>query len=198
MDQREISTTEVNMENNTAKIATPPATSTSVNPILKHHSPALTLVKSSSHNDKKSLKWDENAIEEHDKLRGTRMKIDEPNTPYTHYDDKSDEESTSSGRHPRSPDENRAQTAPILATQWGDIESKLQAVANKRDACPHSPAPSHGSDSEDEAKKKERDAKFRMLRKQHYNEVEAMKRFRAEHPGGLGDEDDDDDEDMEG
>jgi hypothetical protein len=50
--------------------------------------------------EKKHLKWDEEAIEEHDQLRGTRMKIDEPNTPYTHYD--SGAESDGSGR-PKSP-----------------------------------------------------------------------------------------------
>lgn len=67
-------------------------------------------------------------------------------------------------------------------------------MADKRDACPLSPAPSHGSecDSEDEGKKKEKEAKFRMMRKQHYNEVDAMKRFRKEHPGGLAAEDEDD------
>ncbi len=75
MEQHESTTTEAKMENNVVKVATPPATSGSVNPILKHHSPAVTLVKSSSQTDKKSLKWDENAIEEHDKLRGTRMKV---------------------------------------------------------------------------------------------------------------------------
>ena len=32
-----------------------------------------------------SIRWDEAVIEEHDKLRGTRMKIDEPDTPYEHY-----------------------------------------------------------------------------------------------------------------
>mmetsp|Transcript_83650 Transcript_83650/g.236104 ORF Transcript_83650/g.236104 Transcript_83650/m.236104 type:complete len:171 (-) Transcript_83650:1211-1723(-) len=31
---------------------------------------------------RRSLKWDEEAIAEHDKLRGTRQKIDEPDTPF--------------------------------------------------------------------------------------------------------------------
>ena len=133
--------------------------------------------------------------------RNALGQIDEPNTPYTHYDHQSDEESTSSGRHPRSPDENHPHAAPTLATQWDDIESKLQAVADKRgttpDGVPLSPAlsrESHGSfsDSEDEARKMERDIKFRLMRKKHYNEVEAMKKWRKEHPGG--DDVDDDDE----
>ena len=32
----------------------------------------------------KGVTWDEEVIKEHDKLRGTRMKIEEPNTPYNH------------------------------------------------------------------------------------------------------------------
>mmetsp|Transcript_3862 Transcript_3862/g.6545 ORF Transcript_3862/g.6545 Transcript_3862/m.6545 type:complete len:164 (-) Transcript_3862:537-1028(-) len=31
-----------------------------------------------------SIKWDEETIAEHDKLRGTRQKINEPDTPYEH------------------------------------------------------------------------------------------------------------------
>ena len=124
-----------------------------------------------------------------------QMQIDEPNTPYTHYDHHSDEESHSSGHHPRSPDESHPEHGGAsLATQWGDLSGKLQAVADKRDACPHSPAPSRDSnmsDSEDERKRKEHDQTFRDLRKKHYNEAEMMRRWRAEH---ADDEDEDEDE----
>lgn len=40
----------------------------------------------------KGISWDEATISEHDKLRGTRMKIDEPNTPYHNYEEPSVEE----------------------------------------------------------------------------------------------------------
>eukprot|EP00985_Skeletonema_marinoi_P031962 scaffold37945_cov164-Skeletonema_marinoi.AAC.1 len=122
------------------------------------------------------IAWDEHAIEEHDLLRAhihiscsfantnnliskttqQQQKIDEPNTPYTHYDHHSDEESTSSGHHPRSPDENHPHHEKnSLANQWGDISSKLQAVADKQDACPLSPALSRDSNmSEEEEMKK--------------------------------------------
>lgn len=33
---------------------------------------------------KQSIRWDEKTIAEHDKERGTRMKIDEPDTPYAY------------------------------------------------------------------------------------------------------------------
>ena len=92
-----------------------------------------------------------------------------------------------------------------LANNWNDITSKLQAVADRRnndDAV--SPAPSwqssNFSDSEDEAarlllrRRKEGDELFVSMRKRHYNEAEAMKRWRAEH---VNDDDDDDDDEEE-
>jgi len=49
----------------------------------------------------RSLQWDEETIAEHDKLRGTRQKIDEPPTPYAyhHYDN----DNNDSPPHPSSP-----------------------------------------------------------------------------------------------
>ncbi len=35
--------------------------------------------------EKRKIVWDEETIAEHDKERGTRMKIEEPKTPF-HYD----------------------------------------------------------------------------------------------------------------
>ena len=43
----------------------------------------------------RSLQWDEETIAEHDKLRGTRQKIDEPPTPYAYGS-----YNTESGTHP--------------------------------------------------------------------------------------------------
>lgn len=146
------------------------------------------------------MTWDEHAIEEHDLLRGTRMKIEEPDTPYTHYDNPSDEESNSSGLHPRSPDENHPEhAADSLAAKWNDVSSKLQAVADKRNACPLSPAPSRDSnmsDTDEEPKKQkdEQEKKFKDMRKKHYNEAEMMKRWRAQH---ATDDDDSDEDKME-
>ena len=129
------------------------------------------------------------------------IKIDEPDTPYTHYDHNSDGEgSESSALHPRSPDEN--QTEPALATQWNDISSKLQAVADKRDACPLSPAPSRESNMSDSEmselerkKKEEHEKKFKDARKKHYNEAEMMRRWREQHANDDDDEDEDEEED---
>ncbi|OMJ85042.1 hypothetical protein SteCoe_13695 [Stentor coeruleus] len=43
-----------------------------------------------SSKDSKTIKWDEEGISEHDKTRGTRMKITEPKTPYNYYNEEED------------------------------------------------------------------------------------------------------------
>lgn len=129
--------------------------------------------------EKKHLKWDEVVIEEHDQLRGTRMKIDEPNTPYTHYDSGAESDDS---RRPKSP----ANQKPTLS--WDVLQTRLDSVAAVRDAYPSSPS-SHAetdhSDVEDERKKEMRRLEFKEHRKRHYNEMEAVRKFRQEHPDGL-------------
>lgn len=150
---------------------------------------------------KKGLKWDEEAIAEHDQLRGTRMKvswgassntpsaptnpnlvyvvflkIEEPNTPY-HYDSGAE----SDGSHPRSP----AREKPTLNINL--LNDKLTEHAAM---CPSSPS-SHASTEDD------RKNAFREHRKQHYNEMELVKKFRQENPDVDGDDDEDNDADDE-
>lgn len=48
-----------------------------------------------------TITWDEETIERHDLDRGTRMKIEEPNTPYNYYDMEQDAEMK--GDEPREP-----------------------------------------------------------------------------------------------
>lgn len=131
--------------------------------------------------EKKHLKWDEKAIEEHDQLRGTRMKIDEPNTPYTHYDSGAESDDS---RRPKSP----ASQRPTL--QWDVLENKLNSVAAVREAYPSSPSSSHAdndhnSDVEEDRKKEMRAMEFKEHRKRHYNEMEAVRKFRQEHGGDV-------------
>mmetsp|Transcript_21118 Transcript_21118/g.29593 ORF Transcript_21118/g.29593 Transcript_21118/m.29593 type:complete len:307 (+) Transcript_21118:80-1000(+) len=139
---------------------------------------------------KKALTWDEHAIEEHDLLRGTRMKIDEPNTPYTHYDIDSDGDSSAhSARQPKTPPQGVIGEGPNgnLAMNWDHIENKLGAFAAARDAYPSSPSTSSFDGSETETSSKEyrrkkiKDLQFKNHRKSHYNEMEALRKWRAEH-----------------
>mmetsp|Transcript_5553 Transcript_5553/g.8492 ORF Transcript_5553/g.8492 Transcript_5553/m.8492 type:complete len:226 (+) Transcript_5553:341-1018(+) len=142
---------------------------------------------------KKGLKWDEKAIHEHDQLRGTRMKIDEPNTPYN-YDSHSDLESDDNNNNrPKTPERER----PPL--NFDALQNKLHGVAAVRDQYPSSPS-SHGDaaseseDAEDEKRRKLKHLEFEQHRKQHYNEFELMKRFRQTHHESEDDDDDDDDD----
>jgi len=149
---------------------------------------------------KKALTWDEHAIEEHDLLRGSRMQIDEPNTPYHYYDHQSDEDSAKTPPPRDGVDPNN------LAVNWDKLENKLDAVAAVRDMYPSSPsassfegAASSGlSDSDGGTSSKggnaslrkraqRKEAEFVMHRKNHYNEMEKLRNWRAEH-------NDDDDE----
>jgi protein phosphatase inhibitor 2 len=140
--------------------------------------------------EKKHLQWDEAAIQEHDLLRGTRMKIDEPNTPYAQYD------SDASSERAKSP----ANQRPTLS--WDVLQNRLDSVAAVREAYPSSPSAGTGgetdhSDVDEEQRKKEmREMEFKEHRKRHYNEMEAVRRFRQQH-GDFSFEDEDGDADDE-
>jgi protein phosphatase inhibitor 2 len=148
----------------------------SVKPALKKE------VQHRSHSKDRHLKWDEQVIEEHDLLRGTRMKIDEPNTPYTQYDSGAESDDS---RRPKSP----ANQRPTLS--WDNLQTRLDSVAAVRDQFPPSPTSSHaetdhsdvegGTDPKTEMRKLE----FKEHRKRHYNEMELVRQFRQEHPDAL-------------
>lgn len=137
------------------------------------------LKKKGKTSQQKHLKWDEEVIEEHDQLRGTRMKIDEPDTPYHQYDSGAESDGSSRAKSP-------AGQKPTLS--WDILQNKLDSIAAVRDAYPSSPS-SHGgtdhSDVEEERKKEMRRLEFKEHRKRHYNEMEAVRKFRQEHPGGV-------------
>jgi protein phosphatase inhibitor 2 len=150
----------------------------------------------------KHLKWDEQVIEEHDLLRGTRMKIDEPNTPYTHYDSGSESDHS----RPKSP----AHQKPTLS--WDNLQSRLDSVVAVQEqfaaaaASAASAASSavedqtnaamdaSSSDVEEEIRNEMRILEFREHRKRHYNEMELVRQFRQQQPD-LDEDDLDDDDD---
>jgi protein phosphatase inhibitor 2 len=106
------------------------------------------------------LKWDEEKIKEHDLLRGTRMKIDEPDTPYHQYDSGSETD----GSH-------NANKNPGTQISWDHLENKLNAAAAAQEAYPSSPS-SHGGEEGEERRKKElKELEFKEHRKRHYNEM---------------------------
>mmetsp|Transcript_3833 Transcript_3833/g.5055 ORF Transcript_3833/g.5055 Transcript_3833/m.5055 type:complete len:201 (-) Transcript_3833:45-647(-) len=135
------------------------------------------------------LKWDEHAIEEHDKLRGTRMKIDEPNTPYANYDSGAESDDS---RRTKSPNQNR------VTLSWDVLQTKLDSVAAVRAQFPSSPSShadtEHDTDVEEDQKKEMRKMEFQEHRKRHYNEMEAVRRFRTEQSDDKDDVDGDADD----
>ena len=131
------------------------------------------------------LKWDEEKIKEHDKERGTRMKIDEPDTPYHHNYDSGSETDGSHRSHERNEKKG--------ALDMTHLQNKLDAhVAAKAQVCPNSPGASLGSADEEERAKELKALEFKEHRKRHYNEMEMVRRFRMQH---ANDDDDDDDGD---
>jgi protein phosphatase inhibitor 2 len=133
--------------------------------------------------ESRHLKWDEAKIQEHDQLRGTRMKIEEPNTPYHQYDSGSETDGSLSS----------AKKYNDSSTQisWDALTNKLEAHAAVKEAYPSSPSSHGGNQTEDDADastKKEaemKDVEFKEHRKRHYNEMELVRKFRQEHPDGL-------------
>jgi protein phosphatase inhibitor 2 len=152
--------------------------------------PVKPALKHGNGNKKKAkggLKWDEAKIEEHDKLRGTRMKIEEPNTPYHHYDSGSETDGSHGGHKDKD-------------LSWDHLENKLAGVAAARDAYPSSPS-SHGGDvgdehiMDDEQREKEiKEIEFKEHRKRHYNEMELVRKYRQEHPDEPEDQENDADD----
>lgn len=155
----------------------------------------------------RQLKWDEAAIEEHDQLRGTRMKIDEPNTPYAQYDSGAESDDSRRAKSPAADHSNTPISSRSSTTiSWDTLQNRLDTVKAVQEAYPSSPSvgDAEHSDVEDERRKEMRELEFKEHRKRHYNEMELVKKFRQEHPEGLmpdveagdGDDDDDDDDDQ--
>ncbi|GKY92757.1 hypothetical protein MPSEU_000245700 [Mayamaea pseudoterrestris] len=141
-----------------------------------------------SDHQKKQLKFDEETIAEHNKLRGTRQSIDEPNTPYhAQYD--SGAESDGSGRC-KSP----ANQKPSV--DWDLLQTRLDSVAAVQQTYPSSPSASscQADDEEvvDDRKSEMRQLEFKEHRKRHYNEMELVRRFRSQHSDDAVAEGDDD------
>ena len=156
----------------------------------------------------RTLKWDEAKIQEHDQLRGTRMRIDEPDTPFNHYDSGSETDASV----------NSAKGNAKSAISWDALSNKLEAhAAVATNFYPSSPSSHGGATSDamtdeelDESQKREKQRRemkrleFQEHRKRHYNEMEVVRRFRRECPDGIptlngnGHAADDDDEDNDG
>ncbi|EEY56100.1 uncharacterized protein PITG_08876 [Phytophthora infestans T30-4] len=135
--------------------------------------------------------WDEETIALHNLDRGTRMKIDEPNTPYHYYAEGDGVGAVSPARSLSG----REAQPPI---QWEELQSKLQGVKDNKksewDSDEESSSSTSGAQQfaarDAEGKKIQKDPDFSEKRKMHYNEFERVRAWKMQH----ADEDDDEDE----
>ncbi|OQR98290.1 hypothetical protein THRCLA_06758 [Thraustotheca clavata] len=136
----------------------------------------------------KRITWDEETIALHDLDRGTRMKINEPNTPYHYYEAEEDHGSgipvamtdvhvqMHNAAHPEPPKPHPIfPVSPARSAsngnelKWDELESKLKDQEKRSE---------WDTDSDTEEKV---DKEFTKKRKQHYNEYEMMKQWRMQH-----------------
>mmetsp|Transcript_33270 Transcript_33270/g.68051 ORF Transcript_33270/g.68051 Transcript_33270/m.68051 type:complete len:171 (-) Transcript_33270:181-693(-) len=159
---------------------------------------------------KSEVTWDEEVIAEHDKLRGTRMKIDEPDTPFEHGDgieaaDSDDELPVQEDLNLKQAKEKEKEmlrlyggrgtekttTAPAsLADQWNSLAGKLEVAASEADAGTLKVGAIKVEEQEVDQRKK---SAFKDKRAAHYNEFERVKEMRAK-AAMRGDEDEEDDD----
>jgi protein phosphatase inhibitor 2 len=120
------------------------------------------------------LTWDEEIIAEHNKDRGTRQKITEPDTPYAYHSDheEDDDEIGDSGRRDAGSHELRQPAAPKMEDSMAELNAKLEY---------HSYVTSQETPElalermADEKKKKS----FADKRAEHYNEFKLIQALRA-------------------
>lgn len=157
--------------------------------------------------DNAHVHWDEQCIAEHDKERGTRQKIDEPDTPFIRSPESSSDEeeafapstSTSSKRHEELDDETRIATSPTsmaaLANrlnQWvesgerHDLSRSAEGEVTSREGeasrSGTKSVPSKIRLPEDEGQQKASTSEFKARRAKHYNEFAAVKALRKKEP----------------
>jgi len=145
--------------------------------------------------------WDEATIAEHDKDRGTRMVIDEPDTPFVRSPPNEGESCSSSCSLPTGTrfhmpaEEDEEVEGRKLSSSSQDIMKSDQGGASASKTSPLRES-DVGLRLEQWLQDPRKENNFAKMRKQHYNEFEMIKRMKAEGMS-LDDEDDEDEDEDE-
>jgi len=118
---------------------------------------------------KKTLVWDEANLEETSKERGTRQKIDEPDTPYHHPGDYS--VSSDSERQEEWSEDSKDESITKHSV-WDQLQLKLEEEKKLQDEGNELVVPGW-------QEKEEKRKKFIEKRKTHYNEGQKWKEMKA-------------------
>lgn len=169
---------------------------------------------------KKSVYWDEETIAEHDKERGTRMKIDEPPTPFARDAPRAEdlfrdepckncrsftnaeamEEEEEEVPQPtvklQSPPPIIAASPPAVVSATEKKEDEKEQPSNVGGRRPFVLAPLNLDLVSEEAQQQAHEKAFEESRAKHYNEMEQLKKWREMKKLGLV-EDEGEDEDEE-
>ena len=151
---------------------------------------------------RRGLTWDEETIAMHDKERGTRGKIVEPNTPFHRYDEEEDTivdateaegEAVSAtemaSRRRKEREEMLEKQTNALAENWGELQSKLEQHVQRKSS------PSSSDATPQKKKKSSKD--FKAKRRAHYNEYQVMKQMRGKMGAQIDDEEEEEEEEEE-
>lgn len=137
----------------------------------------------------RKITWDEECIKEHDKERGTRQRIDEPNTPYVYYDEPSDSAMSATGDYAGAPVHTATQPLREAGVNSEELALKLQTLVQKKDTEDEEGCVTI-SMSEAISRSKPKNKDFARKRKAHYNEYAMMKEWKNSQAAGRDDADD--------
>lgn len=183
----------------------------------EHNKKVHTLAKlQSSAAQEKAVHWDEETIAEHDKERGTRMKIDEPPTPFARDAPRAEdlfrdepckncrsfanaevmeeEEVPQPTVKLQSPPPIIAASPPVVVSVTEKKEDEKEQPSNVGGRRPFVLAPLNLDLVSEEAQEQAREKAFEESRAKHYNEMEQLKKWREMKKLGLIEDEDEDDE----
>ena len=121
--------------------------------------------------ERPKITWDEEVIEAHNKERGTRMKICEPDTPYIYYNAENDSAESATGEYAGAPKHTPPNPAGTL--DFNELSKKLSEVKNSSESNVEC-ITVNMSDVVEKPKNKD----FLKKRKAHYNEYQMMKQLK--------------------